>query len=302
VGAIVDKWFKDLEHFDGQNLLDFNRAHPEIPIFICVLYLLFVHQVPQLIASPMNLKTLNSIWDLILAVFSIVGAFYTVPTLLRALTTKGYVYTICEDPHNWYGMGPSGFFVCSFIYSKIPELLDTVFLVLQKKRVIFLHWFHHLTVLLYCWHAHHHEISCGLWFAAMNYSVHAVMYTYYFLMTTRLRKYVKKVAPIITSLQLLQMVVGVTVTVIAATFVFEDQASCHADAGNLKLGLAMYASYLVLFAVLFHNLYIKKDSSKHMSTGCPDIANSMQVSDSAGFFHDEKNADGQKSSESKKSK
>ena len=34
------------------------------------------------------------------------------------------------------------------ISSQIPELLDTVFLVLQKKRVIFLHWFHHVTVMM----------------------------------------------------------------------------------------------------------------------------------------------------------
>ena len=44
--------------------------------------------------------------------------------------------------------------VSFFIFSKIPELVDTVFLVLQKKPVIFLHWFHHVTVLLYCWHAY----------------------------------------------------------------------------------------------------------------------------------------------------
>ena len=42
--------------------------------------------------------------------------------------------------------GPVGLWVGLFIFSKIPELLDTVFLVLQKKRVIFLHWFHHVTV------------------------------------------------------------------------------------------------------------------------------------------------------------
>ena len=45
----------------------------------------------------------------------------------------------------------------------------------QRKKVIFLHWFHHTTVLLYCWHAFHHEIAPGIWFAAMNYGVHMIM-------------------------------------------------------------------------------------------------------------------------------
>lgn len=44
-----------------------------------------------------------------------------------------------------YNNGACGLWVGLFIYSKIPELLDTVFLVLQKKRVIFLAWFHHTT-------------------------------------------------------------------------------------------------------------------------------------------------------------
>ena len=44
-------------------------------------------------------------------------------------------------------------------------------------QVIFLHWFHHVTVLLYCWHAYTATpAATGLWFAAMNYTVHSVMY------------------------------------------------------------------------------------------------------------------------------
>ena len=39
------------------------------------------------------------------------------------------------DPQEWHLDGPSGFWLGMFIYSKIPELLDTVFLVLQKKKV-----------------------------------------------------------------------------------------------------------------------------------------------------------------------
>ncbi len=68
-----------------------------------------------------------------------------------------------------------------FIYSKIPELLDTIFMVLRNKKVIFLHWFHHATVLLYCWHAFHTSIASGIWFASMNYCVHSIMYMYFFL-------------------------------------------------------------------------------------------------------------------------
>jgi len=62
-----------------------------------------------------------------------------------------------------YLVGPTGLWVGLFIFSKFPELLDTAFLVLQKKRVIFLHWFHHTTVLLYCWHAYHNRIGPGIW-------------------------------------------------------------------------------------------------------------------------------------------
>lgn len=44
------------------------------------------------------------------------------------------------------------------------------------------HRYHHITVLLYCWHAYATRASSGLYFIAMNYSVHAVMYFYYFAM------------------------------------------------------------------------------------------------------------------------
>ncbi|KAL3902640.1 MAG: hypothetical protein SGPRY_011983, partial [Prymnesium sp.] len=61
-------------------------------------------------------------------------------------------------------------------YTQLAELLDTFFLLLRKSPVILLHWYHHVTVLLFCWHAYSVRIGSGLWFAAMNYSVHSLMY------------------------------------------------------------------------------------------------------------------------------
>lgn len=45
--------------------------------------------------------------------------------------------------------------------------------------------YHHVTVLLYTWFSYSAR-NPGLYFIAMNYTVHAVMYSYYFLMELRL--------------------------------------------------------------------------------------------------------------------
>jgi hypothetical protein len=180
----------------------------------------------------------------------------TVPTLWRALRTEGFHYTHCADPEDWYLKGGCGLWVGLFIYSKIPELIDTLFLVLQQKKVIFLHWFHHVTVLLYCWHAFHHRIATGLWFAAMNYSVHSVMYLYYFLAGFGMRHIASLFAQYITTIQLLQMFLGAYVTA-SATLAYGRGEKCAVDPANSKLGLGMYLSYFWLFGLLFYDKYFR---------------------------------------------
>jgi hypothetical protein len=39
-----------------------------------------------------------------------------------------------------------------FIISKVPETIDTLFIVLRRQQLIFLHWFHHASVLIYCFY------------------------------------------------------------------------------------------------------------------------------------------------------
>ena len=62
---------------------------------------------------------------------------------------------------------------------QVPELGDTIFIVLRKQKLIFLHWYHHITVLIYCWYSFSQYTAPARWFVVMNFIVHSIMYTYY---------------------------------------------------------------------------------------------------------------------------
>jgi len=135
------------------------------------------------------------------------------------------------------------------------ELVDTFFIVIHKKPLIFLHWYHHITVLLYCWHSYVTTSPPGIFFVVMNYSVHASMYGYYFLMAMRWRpKWFNPI--IITAFQISQMVVGVAVTLMGFYYYTTDP-SCKIERENNMAAFVMYGSYLFLFLQFFIGRYYK---------------------------------------------
>jgi len=164
---------------------------------------------------------------------------------------EGLVYTLCQHGELGWGDGSTGLWVQLFVFSKIPELIDTFFIVARRTPLIFLHWYHHVTVLLYCWHSYAYEAPQALYFIAMNYSVHAIMYGYYFLMAiaakdSALKKFLRSIAGMITAMQLSQMVVGIIVQV-SSMMVFEDGSkTCALNKENLIAGGLMYGSYFLV--------------------------------------------------------
>jgi elongation of very long chain fatty acids protein 6 len=322
--------FVDYEQqFKGIDAIDYTRNHAEIPLFAIGCYLLFIFYFPKMQEwgmipnARLPLKRVFAVWNLSLSLFSIMGASRVVPYLVRELTNADngttfmdrFVFSVCGNSMTRYVDGPVGLWTFLFIYSKFPELLDTVFLVVQKKKVIFLHWFHHTTVLMYCWHAYHNAVSQGIWFAAMNLSVHGIMYAYYFMGAINMRHVVRPFAPVITTIQILQMVGGIAVTVTASFHHdMNEPTACYTDAANWKMGLGMYSVYCGLFVVLFLNLYCTKKSkgkrrgaatpasikaakalarkergvaSKVGSPGllCSTYNPALDVGDAVGFFH-----------------
>jgi len=154
-----------------------------LPVVCAVSYLLFCYFGQKIMKNrkPFDLTWALAPWNLFLSLFSFYGASRTVPHMLWRMSHQSFEDTVCMSAHVAFGGGTCGLAVQLFILSKIPELFDTVFIVLRKKNLIFLHWYHHLTVLLYCWNSYVTESSAGLYFVSMNYSVHAIMYFYFFL-------------------------------------------------------------------------------------------------------------------------
>jgi len=173
------------------------------------------------------------------------------PEFVYTLTHKGVEHSVCNPD---YTHGVTGCWAWLFILSKVPELVDTLFIVLRKQELIFLHWYHHATVLVYCWFSSKDFSASGRWFVLMNYTVHAFMYSYYAFRAMRF-KIPKWVNIAITSGQISQMIFGIYVNCLAYMKKRRGEA-CDVTDENITWSFIMYFSYFLLFFHFFYNAYI----------------------------------------------
>jgi len=247
------------EHvFRPYQLWDFLASHDSIPILAVTLYFfaIFGGRAYFRDKPAWNFRTTLAAWNFFLSAFSFIGVFRMWPQMMHNFYYYSLRDNLCESPYSLLGEGSAGLWCSFFVLSKFAELFDTFFIVVHKKPLLFLHWYHHITVLLNCWHTWRMETPTGLIFCCVNFAVHTVMYFYYFLMAVKLKpKWYKPV--VITVAQILQMVVGVAVCVRALFYLMVD-SDCKADTSNIILTLGMYASYLALFLKFFFDRYVFK--------------------------------------------
>ncbi|KAK3091815.1 hypothetical protein FSP39_022848 [Pinctada imbricata] len=190
-------------------------------------------------------------WSGVLAVFSIFGAARTLPELIGVIQQNGLEYSVCIPS---YLDSAAGLWACLFTVSKVYELGDTIFIVLRKQPLIFLHWYHHITVLVYVWYSYPDRTAAGRWFMVMNYVVHSIMYSYYTLRAMRYRL-PRWVSMFITTLQLVQMIIGCSLNVWAYQ-IKQDGRFCRQSYENIRYSVMMYTSYFILFAHFFYTTYV----------------------------------------------
>lgn len=259
------------ENFEHTQWVKWFDENWHIPYLIAIAFYLPVIYFGQIIMQkrePFNLKGPMMLWNGALAAFSIIGFARVAPEFFHSLLKHGFQHSVCSN--SYINVKPTRFWIFLFITSKIPELGDTFFLVLRKQKLIFLHVYHHATVLIFSWFVFSNSIAPARWFCTMNFGVHAIMYTYYVLKALpNLFRVPKWISMLITSMQTVQMVVGAYV----ATINFQTRMTggeCATSLTMVLCGLGIYLSYLVLFSHFFYKSYCAprppKDASVNGST------------------------------------
>jgi len=238
--------------FDWKPLsgLKWMQCNWHLSIYASFIYVLVVFSVQRKMKNrdPFKLRKCLFIWNSFLALFSILGSYFMLPEMLEILGSsfhKSVCYaSVQERAQYWMWL---------FAISKIIELGDTLFIVLRKQKLIFLHWFHHILALVYTWYSVSQNISLGRWFVTMNYVVHSLMYTYYAARALQWRV-PRVIAMAITSLQILQMVFGFYVSFYA----FRAKVSgvyCEIPMKTATFGFLVYIVFFYLFARFFVKAY-----------------------------------------------
>ncbi|XP_042492751.1 elongation of fatty acids protein 3-like [Macadamia integrifolia] len=215
-----------------------------------VLHLKTTSATPSTSPTPLFLRLISAVHNLILLLLSIIMAIGC--TLSTASQMKDIRWIFCFPP-NTPPSGPIFFWAYIFYLSKFLEFIDTVLILLSpstNRRLTFLHVYHHAVVVVMCYLWLHTSQSLFPVALVTNASVHTVMYGYYMLCSIGRRPWWKR---LVTDFQILQFVFSFGVSMVMLWFHF------NGGGGGVCCGIwgwcfnAVFNASLMVLFVDFHS-------------------------------------------------
>ncbi|KAK0130280.1 hypothetical protein ONS96_000803 [Cadophora gregata f. sp. sojae] len=206
---IFDKAFSAIKGYSPQDF-DFQpRVTPMSTLkesgFAILAYYIIILGGRELMRNrpAFKLNTLFMIHNFYLTSISAILLALFLEQLIPTLYNHGLFFTICEKAGGWT---PQLVILYYLNYlTKYLELIDTVFLVLKKKPLTFLHCYHHGATALLCYTQLIGLTSVSWTVISLNLFVHVVMYWYYFQSARGIKIWWKEW---ITRLQITQFVIA----------------------------------------------------------------------------------------------
>ncbi|XP_067132505.1 putative fatty acid elongase 4 [Centruroides vittatus] len=200
-------------------------------IYMCIIYLMTIKILQHHMKGrpPYNLKVAFTIWNGLLATYSICSTFRAIPVLYEAFERLTFYEIVC-DKSLTENSPVITFSTTVFVFSKVWELGDTIFIVLNKRNLMFLHCYHHASMVIF---------SCYFTLKCMEIKIFPI------------------VAMMITVIQIIQMIFGFLITC-RIYWLQVNGYTCDSPLEVLKFCLLLSISYVYLFIDLFYKSYVKK--------------------------------------------
>lgn len=234
--------------------------HPLLPVAGTLLYLGLLAAVPRLMKdrAPMKGGAFShalAMHNMALSGFSLVALGKIVEQLVAvaAMPDGSWLENLtCDESCRHPRTGTLYFWYHVFYLSKYYEYMDTVFLMLRKHEVIFLHSYHHVITLWLTWFMMDLSAPPQWGCIAMNLLVHTVMYYYYAMQALGYSVWWKK---LLTSLQILQFVVDMAVNFTWPYYKLVRHKDCCSHWPVFFGGMFVISSFLVLFIHFYAKTY-----------------------------------------------
>ncbi|KZZ95604.1 GNS1/SUR4 membrane protein [Ascosphaera apis ARSEF 7405] len=202
-----------------------------------------------------KLKKLFIAHNLILSTMSAILLALFIEQLLPTIYTHGLRYAFLDRRGGWTDNLVPLYYVTYM--TKYIELADTLFLVLKKKPLTFLHTYHHGATAFLVWTQMLGQTPVSWVVITLNLGVHVVMYWYYTQCGRGIRVWWKKY---ITVFQIAQFVLDLGF-VYYASYLFCTNGYPGYDQKGIKeclavlAGVVILSSYLFLFIAFYFSTY-----------------------------------------------
>ncbi|KAF7640065.1 Elongation of very long chain fatty acids protein [Meloidogyne graminicola] len=149
-------------------------------LIIILIYILLINLYQFFFLNKINIfkNSINKIltfWNFSLAIFSLFGFIKLTPLIIKSIKEYGIINTYTQITSLQTNQ-ISGYWIYIWVLSKLPELLDTLFIILKNKPIKFMHWFHHSMSILFGTLNFIGDNAYLVWVVWMNYFIHSIMY------------------------------------------------------------------------------------------------------------------------------